>query len=604
MKLGYLDGISYCSDSGDCGYIPLRGEHAFPKENVARWVTDLFQSDAQIVMHNSPYDIGWITTELKCKPPAHLHDTLLLSVLLDENRVDYSLDALCRIYGIDGKDEQLLKEAAMAFGLQGRYKNGRPKRKIGARELKQNMWQLPNEFKGPYAEQDAKATLELFSHIHKDVDGQGLAHAYAVDIQLIPMTVEMRRRGIRVDEDAIDYGISQLHEKRDKGLALLTDKCNLGREVTLEDVRSPGMLEALFDTENIPYQRTPKSQQGSFTSDWMTDHPHWLPSTVAMVRATSDAADKFLGGYIRDHLNNGRIHAEIHSFRSNEGGTRSHRFSYSNPPLQQMPSRNPEIAALIRGAFLPEEGCDWLCADYSQQEPRMTVHYAILEKVAGWKEALEYYLHGDGDYHQMVSDFTGLPRGEAKIINLGLAYGMGLYLLAASLGVSTEEAQRILDMYHQKVPFVKALTQTCTKLANKRGWIKLIDGARCRFNEWELRHLPDDIGWRTYSLKEVKAKFPNRQIRRYGTHKAFNRLIQGSSARQTKQAMVNFYNEDIIPMLQMHDDLNFNIHSLKEAEHVGEIMRECMPLKVPMQVDLEVGRNWGEAKQIASDYYA
>ena len=145
----------------------------------------------------------------------------------------------------------------------------------------------------------------------------------------------------------------------------------------------------------------------------MDKHPHWLPRLIATANKYEHAGSTFLEGHILAHLSGGRIYAEINPFRSEDGGTRSFRFSYSNPPLQQMPSRDEELAPLIRGVFLPEEGEVWAESDVSQQEFRFIVHYAVAQGLRKAKEAAERYrTDPDTDFHQLVAD---LDRARAKV---------------------------------------------------------------------------------------------------------------------------------------------------------------------------------------------
>ena len=147
--------------------------------------------------------------------------------------------------------------------------------------------------------------------------------------------------------------------------------------------------------------------------------------------------------------------------RSDDGGTVTGRFSSSNPNLQQIPARDPEIKKLIRGLFIPEEGQRWGSFDYSSQEPRLLVHYCSVlrqrDRHPMIDEVIDEYHKGDADFHQMVADMAGISRKEAKTVNLGIMYGMGVGKLAAQLVLSTEEAKALMAKYHQRVPFVKTL---------------------------------------------------------------------------------------------------------------------------------------------------
>jgi DNA polymerase I-like protein with 3'-5' exonuclease and polymerase domains len=328
-----------------------------------------------------------------------------------------------------------------------------------------------------------------------------------------------------------------------------------------------------------------------------------------------------MGTYILEHLHMGRLHPEIHQVRDEDGGTRTYRFSYSDPPLQQMtsPDKNPGIGNRIRGVFLPEPGEVWCCHDYSQQEPKLTVHFSSLCGVRGGDEAVAYYKSRDGkvNFHRMVEEMTGVPYAKAKILDLGMFYGMGRDKLAASLGISVTEAEVILKTFHAKVPFVKGLSEYCSSLAERRGYIKLLDGARCRFTRFEPRWRDRALekGWAQEQGKdgdrllapcsETEARRRVRDpdhpwqggIRRAFTQKAMNALVQGSAARQTKLSMRALWQGGIVPMLQMHDDLNFSDLDQSRQDRVAEIMSDAVRLRVKTAVDSEYGKTWGTAKK-------
>ena len=177
---------------------------------------------------------------------------------------------------------------------------------------------------------------------------------------------------------------------------------------------------------------------------------------------------------------------KINQLRSDNGGTITGRFSYANPNLQQIPARNKDLGPKIRSLFIPEDGCKWGCFDYSQQEPRLVVHYASLYKLPSVYDVIDAYNSDSGaDFHQTVADMADIPRTQAKTINLGLFYGMGKAKLQAELGVSKEKAEELFSQYHNKVPFVKQLMGKASNRAQERGQIRTLLGRLCRFHLWE-----------------------------------------------------------------------------------------------------------------------
>ena len=187
-----------------------------------------------------------------------------------------------------------------------------------------------------------------------------------------------------------------------------------------------------------------------------------------------------------------------------------------------------------------------------------------------------------------------ITRTQAKTINLGLFYGMGKAKLAKELGISKDRAEQLLIKYGERVPFVKQLATDVSNSASKYGFIRTIRGRKCRFDMWE----PSTFGMnKAMQYEEAKAVYGN-NIRRAFTYKALNRLIQGSAADQTKQAMIDCYKAGYKPILQIHDELCFSIDKEPDIKNVKEIMENAIgDFKVPSKVDVELGKSWGEAKE-------
>ena len=313
---------------------------------------------------------------------------------------------------------------------------------------------------------------------------------------------------------------------------------------------------------------------------------------VVKAREINKARTTFIDSILK-HSHRGRIHAEIHQMRSDQGGTVTGRFSYSNPNLQQIPARNAIIGPLIRSLFIPEKGCKWGIFDYSQQEPRLIVHYAAMKTFSGASKFVEAYQEEQStDFHQLVAEMADIGRKQAKTINLGLFYGMGKGKLMSQLGVDLETATELLAAYHERVPFVKQLMNDTMNKASKKGYLSTLLGRRCRFDLWEPSN---EWGSKALPLKDAQREYGESTIKRAWTYKALNRLIQGSAADQTKQAMVNLHKEGYLAHIQVHDELDFSIASEKDSANIKDIMENCVELLVPSKVDVELGESWGDA---------
>lgn len=597
-KNGHVCGVGIATSEG-AFYVPLQhpDSECYDRDAFVRWLTHHFSSKkTRFIFQNAHYDLGWIRADLDVKPPELVDDTMAMAVSLDENRADtgdgYSLDALCGWQGIPGKDETVLREAAAAYCL----------------DPKSEMWKLPARFVGQYAEQDPASTLALARSLRPLLDAQDVTAAYQLEMDIVPCVHEMRWRGVRVDLDRAAQAQAQLRKQRDLVLRQIGDK--LKHTVSMDEMRSARWLEKAYDEEGLAYERTKKNDQGQFESKTMRLHAHWLPRLIAAARDADQAENKFLGQYIMAYAHRGRLHANINQYLSqqdDEGstgakGTRTSRFSYSDPPLQQMPNRNEDIAAIIRGAFLPEEGETWGALDYSQQEYRLIVHYAEKMDLAKSHEAGDRY-RGDPntDFHDMVAEMTGLERKPAKDTNFAKSYGAGVKKFASMTGMSLERAAATMKQYDTELPFVKELNKECQTQAEKRGYIRMIDGARMHFDLWEPTWRGDDEAYSPPKLRDAAVAHwgVDRRLRRAYAHKAMNGLIQGSAARQTKTAMRDIWRAGLpVPLLQLHDELGFSFSREKDAHECARVMREAIPLLVPMKVDAEFGSTWGNARVI------
>jgi DNA polymerase I-like protein with 3'-5' exonuclease and polymerase domains len=314
-----------------------------------------------------------------------------------------------------------------------------------------------------------------------------------------------------------------------------------------------------------------------------------------------DASTKFFSNYILEFERNGRVHPNIHQFRSEGGGTRSHRFSYSAPPLQQAPARNGEFASVFRSVFLPEKGEVWAAIDYSQQEFRLFVHYSELLKLSKAKEAGDKYREDPNtDFHTMVSELTGLNRKQAKNVNFAAAYGAGVAQLAVMSGMTLEEATQVRKQYDERMPFIKQLGDFCNKRAAQTGKIRMIDGAVSHFDQYECAEygvMGIASTWEEAQKRTRKEgdEWFGKSLRRAYTNKACNRLVQGSAARQTKKAMIDCYRAGILPLLTLHDELDFSVKSKEEAELAARLMVDAIKFTIPMKCDVEYGNSWGDS---------
>jgi DNA polymerase I-like protein with 3'-5' exonuclease and polymerase domains len=579
---GFIVGIAIAA--GDqAWYFPIRHEngHNLDPKMTMRWLKkQMATPHIDKIMHNATYDLGWLLAE-GVEVQGRVIDTMITGAIVDENRFSYSLNNLGKDYIDMRKDEKMLRAAAKDWGI----------------DPKADMWRLPASYVGAYAEQDAFMTMKLWDRLKTEISSQDLTHIFDLETSLIPLMVKMRQNGVRVDLDKADIARAGLRTKVQELKAYIKHRTGVDLEPW-----AAASVQQVFDALNLQY---PKTEAGapSFTKQYLNAHPHEVCQAIVRLREFDKADSTFIDSILR-HEHKGRIHTEFHQLRSDDGGTVTGRFSSSNPNLQQIPARDPDIKKLIRGLFIPEEGQKWGSFDYSSQEPRLLVHFAasmpdsmrspVVDNI------VEEYHKGDVDLHQMVADIAGITRKQAKVVNLGIMYGMGVGKLAAQLGVTDVEAKNIIEEHRTKVPFVKQLAEVASKQAEKNGQIRTVLGRLCRFHLWE----PTSFGYNhPLPLEEAKEKYGGvNRLRRAFTYKALNKLIQGSAADQTKKAMADCYAEGLIPLLTVHDELCFSVEGEEQAARIKHIMETGLPLRIPSKVDADIPalrglpNNWGEVE--------
>ena len=551
------------------GYFPIahHGGGNMDRKKVLEWFQDILKTDATKIFHNAMYDVCWIRS-LGLKINGMIVDTMIAAAVTDENRFRYDLNSLSWKYLGFGKNETALAEAAAEWGI----------------DPKSEMYKLPSLNVGSYAERDAEATYGLWQEMKKEIISQDLESIFNLETDLFPCLVDMRFKGVRVDVEAAHTLKKTLIKEENELLNAIEKETNVRPQIW-----AASSIAEVFENLKIEFDRTEKTQAPSFTKNFLQEHKHPVVNMIAKAREVNKAHTTFIDSILR-YEHKGRIHAEINQLRNAGGGTVTGRFSYQNPNLQQIPARNKDLGPKIRSLFIPEEGCKWGCFDYSQQEPRLVVHYAALYKLPSVYDVVDAYnSDANSDFHQTVADMAEIPRTQAKTINLGLFYGMGKAKLQAELGVSKDKAAELFNTYHGKVPFVKQLMEKASNRAQDRGQIRTLLGRLCRFHLWE----PNSFGMHKAMTHEDALQEHGPGIKRAYTYKALNKLIQGSAADMTKKSMLELYKEKIVAHIQIHDELCISIENDAQAKKVVEIMEQAVTLEVPNKVDYEHGANWG-----------
>lgn len=598
---GFIAGVSFAIEDGPCAYLPMRHEGGdnLPVEAVLRYLkAQAREFTGTIVGANLQYDLDWLMEDgVAFLRAAWFRDVQIADPLICELHDSYSLENIAQRWGLSGKHEATLRAAAADYKINP----------------KAEMWRLPARFVGAYAEEDARLPLNLLRRQEREIDEQDLWGVYDLESRVLPVLLKLRRRGVRVDLKQLERVELWALEHETEALAQVGHLT--GHRVAVGDVWKPDAIAPALEHIGIRLQKT-STGKPQIDKELLGGIDHPVASALERARKANKLRTTFSHS-VREHMVNGRIHCSFNQLRKQrddgEGtaGAAYGRLSCQNPNLQQQPARD-EFATMWRAIYLPEEGELWSANDYSQQEPRMAVHYACLAKdLIGhypWQKAIEardkYRSDPNTDNHQMMADMASIQRKAAKEIYLGLSYGMGGAKMCRKLGLPTmmavrgprgrlydiespegerlakegarrfetagPEGQALLDTFDSKVPFIKKLAKACEQRAKAVGYITTISGRRCRF--------PTDrdgnFDW---------------------THKGLNRLIQGSSADQTKMAMVALDQEGFDMIIQVHDEVGLSVENMKEAHDAAEIMKTCTPLELPSKVDVEIGRSWGHS---------
>jgi DNA polymerase I-like protein with 3'-5' exonuclease and polymerase domains len=615
---GFICGIAVATDN-DLAYFPLRhSDTDIDHQRINKiWQVlnnKIFQNEnITKVFHNAMYDVCWIRAVTGMMIKGRIVDTMIAASVIDENRFKYSLDALSKDY---------LNEEKYKYDLQQKtleWSGGTVK------DPMTNMHKLPASIVKEYAKQDVNLTYKLWSLFNKKIDEvlytkddgeqKTCRQIFELETKLFLCLVDMKFKGVKIDvAKAILFG-RHLKKRRDQIIKAIENITTIK-----VDIWAAASIKKLLDHLCIKdYKVTPKSKMPQLPKDYLRKHNNKCLRMIAKAREYDKAVNTFIDGLL-EYVHEGRIHADINQIRSDTGGTVTGRFSMSNPNLQQIPAKG-YIGGKMRELFIPEEGCKWGSFDYSQQEPRIVVHYAIKLGLAGTESLKDEFDRDDADFHQIVADMANISRKQAKTINLGLFYGMGKIKLQRELGLDQRQAKELFNEYHGRVPFVRQLSQELIAFAKENKLLFTLHDRFCRFDRWETTNKewnPETNRFNEvplYTEPQAREAFKAEMLDKYKenkidpnymdyferyytpafTYKALNRLIQGSAADMTKKAMVDLHAKGIIPHIQIHDELCFSITD-HEPELIKNVMEQTIPLEVKNKVDFESGPNWGTIK--------
>ncbi len=590
---GFIAGVGFAIEDGPTHYLPIRHEGGgnLPADEVLRYLrSEARKFPGILVGANLNYDLDFLAEEGIVFPNIkQLRDVQIADPLIDELQQSYSLEAIALRHGLPGKDEAQLRLAAAHYGIK---------------DVKADLWRLPGEHVGLYGGFDADLPLRVLRRQERIIDEQDLWRIFDLECRLQPVLLKMKRWGVRIDQDQL----ARVEEWALKEEAKFLDEIqrSTGLQLAADDVNKKAALVRVLETAGADLTERTESGQIRLDAAVLNGLDHPAADLIRQARKVNKLRTTFAAS-IRRHMVNGRIHCSFHQLRAthkmgDEKGARFGRISCSDPNLQQQPSRDA-FASMWRSIYVPDSPDDlWICADFSQNEPRMTTHYAEAMGLPRAREAAEEYrTNPKADNHDMMTrlihpeaanwdtrsaEFQKI-RKVAKGIFLGLSYNMGGAKLAEMLGLPTkeitasrghqitvagDEAQALLDKFDARVPYVRGLARLAEARAQQQGYITTILGRRMRFP----KKADGGYDW---------------------TYKALNRLIQGSCGDQIKQVMVDLDKAGLLPQLQIHDEVCRG-GDMEDALRIKEIMESSLTLRVPSRVDLEVGPSWGQCKEV------
>lgn len=584
FQQGYVCGFSIDTDTGISGYWPIQHlEGNLDRGLVTQWIAaqaKRLRPDCDIVLANGQYDLGWLKTLGADFTKQRIIDIQVMEALLDEERPGgYSLDRLAKSYLGEGKDETILRHAAATWEINP----------------KSELWKLPAKFVGPYGHRDAVATRAIWHQQKAQLDVQELWDVARLEMRLTPILLEMTERGLLIDQD---YA-TQLNDKwihREK---------NLRQKWGQLDIWSSAELGKILVKDGFTPPLTPKTKKLSVDKNYLSkiSPESSFAREVLELRGLSRTREIYLEKNMLVNLHRGRVHPQYVQIARDDGGTRTGRLSSKQPNFQQIPKRNPTFnAKLIRHAVVCDDSSQsWIKSDYRSQEIVIQVHYGLLLGFEGAEQVAEAIKRGEKLYHYIEQASNGrITYDQAKAVVLGRSYGMGVPLMAYNLQMSEDECEIILTNFDETVPFIKLTDKKVQGLARRHGHIRGLMGRRRHFHMWEPKVAWADREEFTKKYGEVgpmtrdecETKFKDYMPVRAQTRKAYNALIQGSGATQTKMAMVDTYDAGQCPRLQVHDEINFQGDSETAPKEIALLMENTIQLKLPVTVDLEIGSHW------------
>ena len=554
-----LVGMSFAIKEGEAYYVPVPADRA-EAQRIVNLLKPIFENPSTLkVGQNMKYDII-VLSNYHVRVQGPMFDTMIAHYIL-KPEMHHNMDYMAEVYL--------------------NYQTIHIDELIGPRGKSQlSMRDVAPEKVCDYAAEDADITLKLKSKLKAELKSEGLYSLFeTVEMPLVPVLAQMEQNGVRIDVDSLAETSKEFSVKMNEIEKEVYEQA--GMEFNISSPKQVG--EVLFDKMKI-VEKAKKTKTGQYvTSEEVLQS---LKGKHVIVEKILDyrGYKKLLSTYI-DSLpqlinpKTGHIHTSY-----NQAVTATGRLSSSNPNLQNIPVRD-DNGKEVRKAFIPDEGCLFFSADYSQIELRIMAH------LSGDHNMIEAFNTGY-DIHaataakifkKPIKEVTSDERRKAKTANFGIIYGITTFGLAERMQVSRGEAKDLIDEYFATYPKVKEYMEKSVEMAREKGYTETLFGRRC--------HLPD-------------INSHNAVVRGYAERNAINAPIQGTAADIIKVAMVRIqqrlWKEQLRSkmILQVHDELNFNVvpeEKEKIQQLVVEEMENAFKMSVPLEADSGWGANWLEA---------
>jgi DNA polymerase-1 len=558
---------------------------------VVDWLRDTLPG-RRVVAQNAQYEYQ-CTRMLGIDPRSiDWYCTMVNACLIDEHQLSYDLASIARFNGIESRKHEILESIRAQMGY------------ASAAEVLRRLSEVPAAIVAPYGISDASDAIHIYHRQIKSIDTQQLWTVSKLEMDLLPVLADMSWGGVRVDLEAAHNAIPKLDDaeiRLQQEIDEIVGKSfNVNSTPQIRDFFKPEPINKfqwrLIDGTLVGPTKGGKGP--SLDQNAMREIKHPLAEKILALRKTIKLRDTFIRGHVIGSADgDGYVHTTFNQTRNDQdAGTVTGRLSSTGPALQQITKRDKENAAILRAMFLPDADQKWLCCDYSQVDFRCGAHLQNDPMVIA-----AYEQNPALDYHQVVSDMTGIPRNppyagapNTKQINLGLSFGAGTGKLAFMMHMPYEireyrgkmqyvagpEATQIFELYHQKLPAVKQFMKKAENVAKETHYVKTATGRRLRF--------PRGIG----------------------AHKAAGLLYQAYAADLHKYGLImvdRAIREEKLParlMMSCHDEIGVSAEesdALRKTivNRYTDFSSNTSPIKmrVPITASGDFGDNWYEASK-------